>query len=244
LDFMQLDPSQIARSLATVQDRIDHAARRCGRSLADVTLLAVTKTVPPETVREARRCGVRLVGENRVQDAEEKKAVLSLDPFCGDLAWHLIGHLQTNKAKKAVALFDCVQSVDSLDLAERLDRLAAETGRTLRCLVEIKVSEEVSKFGLPPGRLDDFLDRAAEWPRLRIEGLMTIAPYFDEPERSRPYFRRVRELFEKRSGRFGPRPVLSMGMTHDFEVAVEEGSSMVRIGTAIFGERSRAAAAK
>jgi pyridoxal phosphate enzyme (YggS family) len=203
--------------------------------------MAVSKNVSGESMAEAYRHGVRLFGENRVQEAEAKRDGFRRD--CPEAAWHLIGHLQTNKARKAVELFDAVQSLDSLRLASSLDRTSAETGRSpLGCLVEVKVSDEPAKHGLPPGELERFLDDVAGLSNLRVEGLMTVAPYFDDAETARPYFRRARELFERHSGRFGPKPVLSMGMTHDFEVAVEEGANLVRLGTAVFGDRPPAGA--
>jgi PLP dependent protein len=193
--------------------------------------------VPAERVLEACRGGIRLVGENRVQEAESKIAALASFPEAQDLTWHLIGHLQSNKAKKAANLFNAVQSLDGAALAEKLDAEAAKLGKVLSCLAEVKVSDEPTKFGLAPEALDEFLGRAAEFRHLSIEGLMTVAPYFDDPEKARPFFRRMRELFEAHSSRFKGRKVLSMGMSHDFEVAVEEGSTLVRIGTALFGPR-------
>lgn len=198
-------------------------------------MVAVTKTVSASLVREAYECGLRHFGENRVQEAVAKEK--SLDDLRG-VTWHLLGHLQTNKAKKALGLFDCVQSLDSLRLARVLNGEAERCGNRLPCLVEIKVSEEPEKQGLPPESLDEFLARADEWPFLSLEGLMIVAPYFDDPRRARPYFRRARDLFDRNRGRFrGERPLLSMGMSQDFEPAVEEGANMIRIGTALFGER-------
>jgi hypothetical protein len=220
----------ISDQWAVLQDRVSRAARRAGRSLQDITIVAVTKNVPPEKIREILRCGARHMGENRVQEAERKK------PLVAGAAWHLIGHLQTNKARKALEIFDSVQSLDSLRLAEALQKEAERRDRTLPCLVEVKVSEEPAKHGIDPDFLEEFLDRVAALGRLRVEGLMAVAPYFEDPERTRPYFRRVRELFERNRVRFqGER--LSMGMSQDFEVAVEEGSNMIRIGTALFGAR-------
>lgn len=232
---MVADPSEIPAKLAAVQEKLRQAARRAGRSLADITLLAVTKNVPASRIQEAWRCGVRHMGENRVQEAASKRPALTT---CQDVTWHLIGHLQSNKVKKAIELFDSIQSLDSLSLAEVIDREGEKRGRDVPCLVEIKVSEEPTKFGVLPGELERFLDGLERFRRLRIEGLMTIAPYFNEPEKTRPYFQKARALFDKFKTRFkAETPTLSMGMSQDFGIAVEEGSTMVRIGTALFGPR-------
>ncbi|MBI4397086.1 MAG: YggS family pyridoxal phosphate-dependent enzyme [Elusimicrobia bacterium] len=217
------------------------AALRTDRSLADITILAVTKTMPFSSLEEAWKCGLRHVGESRIQEAALKKSSFQTSLSGYDINWHLVGHLQTNKAKKAVEIFDFIQSLDSLRLAEILNREAAVQGKVIPCLVEIKVSDEQTKFGLAPEHLDDFLSQTSLFPFLQIEGLMTMAPYFEESHLARPYFRRAKDLFDRFFARFkGNRPILSMGMSHDYEVAVEEGANMIRIGTALFGQRPQA----
>jgi pyridoxal phosphate enzyme (YggS family) len=228
----------LSEALADIRRRIDQAARRAGRDPADVSLMAVTKTVAAERVAEALQAGVSFIGENRVQEAAQKFA--AVEALVPGVRWerHLIGHLQTNKARKAAGLFDAVQSVDSDRLAELLNDEARRLGRPLRVLAEVKISDEPTKHGLAPVDLAGFLDRLADKPFLRWEGLMTVAPYFDRPEKARPYFRRLHELFKQHRGHFAtPRPILSMGMSQDFDVAVEEGATLVRVGTALFGGR-------
>jgi PLP dependent protein len=226
-------PSPVSENLARVLERMDRAAGRAGRSLKEVTLAAVTKTVPPARVQEAWRCGLRLFAESRVQEASEKIQSLRLE----GAAWHFIGHLQTNKAKKAAELFDGIQSLDGPRLAGILDRESGRLGRPIPCLVEVKISPEPNKRGVSVETLERFLDEAAALPGLRVQGLMAVAPYSDDPEETRPYFRRLRTLFEKNLGKFRGGSILSMGMSHDFETAIEEGSTMIRVGTALFGAR-------
>jgi pyridoxal phosphate enzyme (YggS family) len=196
--------------------------------------VAVAKTFPPEAIREAAEAGIRDVGENRVQEASAKFQVLGRD-----VTWHLVGHLQTNKVKKALEIFDWIHSVDSLRLAEEISRRAERVGREVDVLVEVNVSGEPSKFGVRPSELHRLIEQVVRLPHLRLRGLMTIAPLVDDPEKARPYFAALRELRDQllRSGVADHLPHLSMGMTDDFEVAVEEGATMVRIGRAIFGER-------
>ncbi|HRY30519.1 MAG TPA: YggS family pyridoxal phosphate-dependent enzyme [Elusimicrobiota bacterium] len=238
---MLVDPEKISQNCAAILERLTQAAKRSGRSLADITLVAVTKNVPVESLGKAWAFGLRHFGENRVQEAERKKSDFAAR--FGDtpgLTWHLLGHLQSNKAKKAAALFDRFQSLDSFPLAERLNKEGLSLGRPLRCLVEVKISDEPTKQGVAPQDVDDFLARLAPLEFIRVDGLMTIAPYLDDPRAGRPYFQRMRSLFDRNRPRFKTEaPVLSMGMSHDFETAVEEGATMVRIGTAIFGERPR-----
>jgi pyridoxal phosphate enzyme (YggS family) len=230
----------IAENAAAVRERIGTAARRVGRSADDVVLMGVSKTFSAGAVREAYAAGVRVFGENRVQEFAEKSAQLTHLP---DAAWHLIGHLQSNKAGRAAELFDAVDSVDSLRLAERLNAAAAVAGKKLRVLIEINVGGESAKAGLPVGsaELEEILGAAGRLRYLEIQGLMAIPPFFENPEEARPYFRKLREVRDGIAGRgissIGI-SVLSMGMSHDFEVAVEEGSTCVRVGTAIFGERT------
>lgn len=232
---MPVEPSALSSRLTSLLERIDRAARLSGRSLSDVTLVAVTKTVSSPLIREAHRLGLRHFGENRVQDTEAKRPELE---DLADVHWHMIGHLQTNKVTKAVGLFDAFQSVDSVRLAETLNRAAEAAGRVLPCLVEVKTSEEPAKHGLPPEQLDEFLAQGGRWPGLKLEGLMTVAPYSDDPASARPYFARLRALADGRRDVFGAAPRLSMGMSQDFEAAVLEGSTMVRVGTSLFGDRS------
>jgi PLP dependent protein len=232
---MTVAPSALSSRLASLRERIDRAARFSGRSLSDVAIVAVTKTVPSELILEAHQLGLRVFGENRVQEAAAKRRDL---PGLAGASWHLIGHLQTNKVTKAAELFDEVESVDSVRLAEALNRASAARGRPLPCLVEVKTSPELSKHGLVPEELDAFLARAAEWPSLRLQGLMTVAPFAEDPSAARPFFARLRELAERHRGVLGGRPRLSMGMSHDFEAAVAEGATSVRIGTLLFGSRS------
>ena len=227
----------IAERVAAVRDRIARAAERARRAPSEVRLVAVSKTQPIEAVREAFAAGVRDFGENRVQEAEPKIAA-SADLVAAGAAWHLVGHLQSNKARRAAALFGLVQSIDSLDIAQRLARAGEESGRALRGLVEVDLAGEATKFGLPEGELMDTLRALRGRAGLRLEGLMVLPPLCDELERVRPYFRRLRELRDRALGEgLLAAGELSMGMSHDFEAAVEEGASIVRVGTAIFGER-------
>lgn len=219
-----------------VRERIAVAARRAGRSADEITLMAVSKTVEPTRIREAYVAGIRVFGENRVQEFAEKAAALR------DLEgarWHLIGHLQSNKAGKAAELFSAVDSVDSARLAHRLDAAAQ---KELPALIEINVGGEQAKSGVTPGsaELADLLRAAPELKQVRIRGLMAIPPFTEDPEGARPFFRKMRELREEIEGRKLPgvsMEVLSMGMSHDLEVAIEEGATCVRVGTSIFGER-------
>jgi pyridoxal phosphate enzyme (YggS family) len=227
----------IAARIAAVRERIAQAAARAGRGAQEVTLVAVSKTQGPAAVREAFAAGVRVFGENRVQEAEAKAAGL-LDLRAQGLAWHLVGHLQENKARKAVPLFDLVHSVDGVDLGHKLARLSAQGGRTTQGLVQVDLAGEETKFGIPEKDLFAALERLQALPGLRLVGLMVLPPFFDEPERTRPYFRRLRALRDEANARgLLAEGRLSMGMSHDFEVAIEEGATLVRVGTAIFGER-------
>jgi pyridoxal phosphate enzyme (YggS family) len=229
----------IAGNVAGIRERIAAAARRVGRNAADVALMGVSKTLPAEAVREAYAAGVRVFGENRVQEFAEKSSQLVHLP---DAEWHLIGHLQSNKAGKAAELFDAVDSVDSLRLAERLNAAATAAGKRLSVLIEINIGGEEAKAGLHPSspELEEILLAALRLDHLEIRGLMAIPPFFENPEEARPYFRKLRELRDgiaaRRLSGVGM-SVLSMGMSDDFEVAVEEGSTCVRVGTAIFGTR-------
>ena len=229
----------IAQNTAAVRDRISRAARRAGRDPASVSLMAVTKTVEPERIRQAYDAGLRLFGENRVQEFTQKAAELH---SLADAHWRLIGHLQTNKANKAVELFQGVDSLDSLRLAEKLDAAAHHLGRRLPVLLEINLGGETSKSGVAPDspQLEALLLAAPRLAALEFRGLMAIPPFTEDPDGARPYFRRLRELRDAIARRHLPAvsmDELSMGMSHDFEVAIEEGSTCVRLGTAIFGAR-------
>lgn len=231
----------IADRVSAVRERIARAAERVSRRPAEVTLVAVSKTHPEAAVRAAFAAGVRDFGENRVQEAEPKIAATA-DLAAAGLRWHLVGHLQSNKARKAAALFGVVQSVDSLELAERLARVGVERERPVRALVQVDLAGEETKFGLPEENLLPLLEALRGREGLRIEGLMVLPPFFDDPEKARPYFRRLR-LLRDRAQAAGTLEgaELSMGMSHDLEAAVEEGATIVRVGTAIFGERKAAA---
>jgi pyridoxal phosphate enzyme (YggS family) len=218
-----------------VVERIQTAARRSGRTPDKIALVAVSKTVPFDRITPLLQAGVRNLGENRVQEAQSKFDDPRRGEWPPDVQLHMIGHLQGNKAKKAAALFDMVQSLDNADLGDALNRHAGEQAKKLDCLVQVKISPEQAKEGLAPERLDDLLSQASRWPNLRLRGLMGIAPLTATAEAARPYFAGLRKLFERTR-----LEILSMGMSGDFEVAIEEGSTMVRIGSALFGERAYA----
>jgi pyridoxal phosphate enzyme (YggS family) len=225
----------IADNLKTVTDRIAAAARRAGRDPASVRLVVVTKTVDAARVREAVAAGAVILGENRVREARDKIEQL------GRIApWHLIGRLQTNKAKYAVGLFDLIHSVDGLGLARELDKQAAKHGKVQDVLIEVSIAGEAAKAGVAVSEAATLVRDAAKLRHLSIKGLMTVPPYSEDPEDSRPYFRTLRELAERIAGEKIPgvsMRELSMGMSGDYAVAVEEGATMVRVGSAIFGER-------
>ena len=231
----------IADRVAAVRERIARAAARAGRAPADVTLVAVSKTFPAEAVREAFAAGVRDFGENKVQEAEGKIASLG-DLRAAGARFHLVGHLQGNKARKALPLFDCIHSVDGEELAGRLERGAEEHGVVLRVLIQVDLAGEATKHGVPEAGLFRLLEAVAGFERLRVDGLMILPPFSEDPEAARPHFRRLRELRDQALARDLLRaPHLSMGMSHDLEPAIEEGATMVRVGSAIFGERERKA---
>ena len=231
----------IASNLSAIHERIARAAKRAGRRPEEIALMAVTKTFPPETILEAYQAGQRLFGENRVQEFAEK--IGRLAGLC-DAEFHMIGHLQSNKAAKAAEIFHAIDSVDSVKLAERLNAAGENLGKALDVLIEINVGGEAAKSGIAPDsdELENILVGAPEWPKLRIRGLMTVPPFTEDPEGARPYFRQLRQLRDRLAARnlpFVNFDVLSMGMSHDFEVAIEEGSTCVRLGTAIFGTRTK-----
>jgi PLP dependent protein len=231
----------IAANIASIQKRIAETARRAGRDPKGIALMAVTKTQPPDRIREAYAAGLRLFGENRVQEFTGKAGPLA---DLREAEWHMIGHLQTNKANKTAELFAAVDSVDSVKLAEKLDAAAHALGKQLSILIEVNVGGESAKTGLAPDsrELEDLLLAAPRLEALALRGLMTVPPFTDDPQDARPYFRKLRELRDAIAARKLARvsmDVLSMGMSHDFEVAIEEGSTCVRVGTAIFGERTK-----
>lgn len=225
----------IAERVAVVRERIARAAARAGRRPQDVTLVAISKTHPPQAVREAFAAGLRDFGENRLQEAEGKVAALE-DLREAGLRWHLVGHLQSNKAKKAARIFDCIHSLDGAELGGKL--AAAAAGRRLSVLVQVDLGGEATKFGLPESQLFDLLAQLQTQSGLQVAGLMTLPPFAEDPEAVRPFFRRLRELRDLATGRgLLAGSELSMGMSHDLEVAIEEGATLLRVGTAIFGER-------
>jgi len=219
-----------ADRLKNVERRITIACEKAGRPREDVRLLAVSKTKPPEAVHEAAECGLRLFGENRVQEAQSKI------PMCpAELEWHLIGHLQTNKAKIAARLFQMVHSVDSLKLLQALE---SHAGTTLPVLLQVNVSGEAAKFGMKPDEVAGVVEAANQMRKIEVHGLMTIPPFSPDPEKTRIHFSNLRKLRDRLQDETGtPLPELSMGMSHDLEVAIEEGSTWVRIGTDLFGSR-------
>lgn len=232
--------STVSDNLTRLRLRIADCAKSAGRRADDVGLVAVTKTFPREVVSLAVEAGQLNFGENRVQEAETK-----IPYFRGNagLQWHLVGHLQSNKARRAAELFDVVHSVDSEKVARRLSEAAAALDRTIAVLIQVDLGEEATKWGTPRSETMRLAETCSELPGLRLDGLMTIPPFFDDPERTRPFFRELREIKDDlesaHPGVLGSRH-LSMGMSHDFEIAIEEGATLVRIGTAIFGERTRA----
>jgi pyridoxal phosphate enzyme (YggS family) len=225
-------------NIKDIYRRISHAAMRAGRCPSGVKLIAVSKGIDAEKIKNAVENGIRELGENRVQEAQEKIAIIKASLPESRVKWHLIGHLQKNKAKLAVNLFEMVHSVDSLELAVLIDKCAAETGKKLKILIQVKLSDEESKYGIKKDNLIEILGGVRHLGNLKVEGLMTIPPYFDDPEKVRPFFRELRELKDNAVQAGFGLTELSMGMSNDFEVAIEEGATIVRVGTAIFGERS------
>lgn len=222
--------SHLADNLNDIRLRIADAARRDGRDPVEVKLVAVSKTHPAETLRAAIAAGANVFGENKVQEGEGKILEIGREKA----EWHLIGHLQSNKARRAVQLFDVIQSVDSVELAERLERICVEEGREeLSIFVQVDLSGEETKSGIPESELPELIEYLKTCKCLRIDGLMVLPPFFDEAEATRPYFKRLKAI---RDGIL-PSGELSMGMSHDFEIAIEEGATVVRVGTAIFGRR-------
>jgi pyridoxal phosphate enzyme (YggS family) len=229
--------SLLQANLANVRERIARAAERVGRSPDEITLVAVSKTQPIYLIQDAIASGVKAVGENRVQEAEEKILEVGRDAA----EWHLIGHLQSNKARRAVQLFDVIESLDSVDLAKRLERICIEDGRSeLPVYIEVDLAGEETKTGIAEAELPKLVRFLGSCICLQLKGLMIVPPYFDDPEQTRPYFSRLgrlRDELQEEGAFVGGTGELSMGMSHDLEVAVEEGATVVRVGTAIFGER-------
>jgi hypothetical protein len=228
----------LQENLASIEQRIAAACWRAGRARTDVTLIAVSKTVPAARIRQAIECGVRVLGENRVQEAAVKIGELG---SAAPVAWHLIGHLQSNKVRRAVELFQAIHSLDSLKLAERVNQIAGELGRRMPVFIEVNLGGEASKSGAEAADVPPLVEQIGALSHLELRGLMAVPPFEDEAEAARPYFRQLRELRDRAQalGLAGESfRELSMGMSHDFEVAIEEGATFVRIGTAIFGARA------
>lgn len=229
--------AEISENISRVQDRIAAACRRAGRRPESVRVIAISKTVPAERIREAYDAGLRDFGENRVQEAASKRPALS-----GLTAtWHLVGHLQSNKARPARELFHWIHSLDSSRLADRLDKVSVCSGDRLQTLIEVNLGGEESKAGVAPSEVLPLVEATSALETLEVRGLMAVPPYFENPEEARPYFLRLRDLAEEIAKKNIPRVAmqeLSMGMSHDFEVAIEAGATMVRVGTAIFGART------
>jgi PLP dependent protein len=230
-----MEMNYIAQNIQIIKDKIAAVSDSCGRSAGEITLLAITKTFPVDKINQAAEAGLRRFGENRIQEAEQK--IPLMDPGS---EWHLVGHLQTNKARRAAELFNVIQSIDSIKIASRLNQACLEIDKTLSILLQVDLAGEETKYGAPPSEIPGIIEACREFTALRIDGLMTVPPYFPNPEQARPYFSRLRELGERlemeHSGCLGRRH-LSMGMSHDFEEAIREGATILRIGTAIFGIR-------
>lgn len=228
----------LAQNLSSVRERIARAAARAGRNAGEIKLVAVSKTHPVAVLTEALSAGIRIFGENKVQEAESKIVAIGREKA----EWHLIGHLQSNKARKAVQLFDVIHSIDSIELATRLERICVEEDRAeLSVFVEVDLAREATKAGIAESDLAPLVDHLRSCSRLSFDGLMILPPYFDNPDEVRPFFRRLREIRDRLAlaDAFGNgQSGLSMGMSHDFEIAIEEGATVLRVGTAIFGERS------
>ncbi len=228
----------LQENLVQVEKNIETACQRAGRSRDEVTLIAVSKTKPVRMLQEAYDLGVRVFGENKVQEMTEKYEVLPRD-----IHWHLIGHLQRNKVKYIIDKAELIHSVDSLRLAETIEKEAAKHQMTANILIEVNVAKEESKFGLMPEELDSFVDKISVFPHIRVKGLMTIAPFVSNPEENRPIFARLRKLsvdIARKNIDNITMSILSMGMTNDYQIAIEEGATMVRVGTGIFGARNYA----
>ncbi|MBM3239187.1 YggS family pyridoxal phosphate-dependent enzyme [Candidatus Poribacteria bacterium] len=237
--------SEIKANIIKIRERIAQAAKRSGREPESIQLVAVSKTVPVEKIIEAVDAGITDIGENRVQEADQKYQAIYKDEaislLCKPMKWHLVGHLQTNKIKRALEIFDMIHSVDSIHLMDAIEKRAAQMDKVVDVLVEVNTSAEETKYGVKPEEIVDFMERASQYDHLRVRGLMTIGLFAKDPEVVRPCFQQLRELRDKVANLNLPSiemKYLSMGMTNDFEVAIEEGANIVRIGTAIFGPRT------
>lgn len=235
--------STVKENLLRVMERIEKAALKAGRNPGEIELVAVSKTVETDRIKQAIEAGITILGENYVQEAQKKIEEIGR-PVCTErfgegrpVSWHFIGHLQSNKAKYAIRLFDMIHSLDSVSLAEELNRRAEQAGRMMKVMIEVNLSKEATKFGADEERVLSLAKRIQNLNHLSLEGLMTMPPYFDSPEMSRPYYVALRELRERMAKEGIPMKELSMGMSNDFEIAVEEGATYVRVGTAIFGPR-------
>jgi pyridoxal phosphate enzyme (YggS family) len=223
--------NSLRENLAEVGRKIAEAAEKAGRDADEIKLIAVSKTHPSEVIKEAIDAGARVFGENKVQEGAGKIAEIGRDAA----EWHLIGHLQSNKARKAVKFFDVIHTLDSIELAERLNRICVEEKRkNLRVLIQVDLAGEATKSGIPEKDLPELVGFLRDCENLKLDGLMILPPFFEDAEMARPFFRKLRELRDK----IVPGGELSMGMSHDFEIAIEEGATLVRVGTAIFGERN------
>lgn len=229
----------LSERISSVFKKITYAALRTGRNPEDIKLIAVTKSQPIDKIKEASQLGLRIFGENRVQEAKIK--IETLKEFTAQwkmtIEWHMIGHLQSNKAKEAVRLFEIIHSMDSEKLAVIINKEAEKINKIQRVLIQVKLSQEESKYGVNIDKIEELMELCTKLPNLKVEGLMTIPPYFENPEDSRPYFKKLRQIKEVLSQKGYCLKELSMGMSNDFEVAIEEGATMVRIGTALFGQR-------
>ncbi len=222
----------IKENLLRVRERIERAAQKAGRDPREIKLVAASKTVEVARIKEAVEAGVSILGENYVQEAQKK-----IEALGKPVSWHFIGHLQSNKAKYAIRLFDVIHSIDSIPLAEELNRRAEQSDRVVKVMIEVNLSKEATKFGTDEERMLNLARRIQTFKHLSLEGLMTMPPYFDSPEMSRPYYVALRELKERMTKGGIPMKELSMGMSNDFEIAIEEGATYIRVGTAIFGPR-------
>jgi pyridoxal phosphate enzyme (YggS family) len=222
----------IKENLLRVMEIMERAAQKAGRDLKEIKLVAVSKTVEVARIKEAIEAGVSILGENYVQEAEKK-----IEALGKPVSWHFIGHLQSNKVRYAVRLFDVIHSIDSIPLAEELNRRAGQPDRVIKVMIEVNLSKEATKFGTDEEKVLNLAKRIQSSKHLSLEGLMTMPPYFDSPEMSRPYYVALRELRERMTKEGIPMKELSMGMSNDFEIAIEEGATYVRVGTAIFGPR-------
>jgi pyridoxal phosphate enzyme (YggS family) len=224
--------SSVKENLLRVRERIERAAQKAGRDPKEIKLVAVSKTVEVARIKEAIEAGVSILGENYVQEAQKK-----IEALGKPVSWHFIGHLQSNKVRDAVRLFDVIHSIDSIPLAEELNRRAEQPDRVIKVMIEVNLSKEATKFGTDEEKVLNLAKRIQSSKHLSLEGLMTMPPYFDSPEMSRPYYVALRELKERMTKEGIPMKELSMGMSNDFEIAIEEGATYVRVGTAIFGPR-------